>query len=357
MSAAQNVLSRKLSQSGVARSPLPDTELIGETFAHMVEDRLRPLVKSIISAMVTECRVAKLSEALAGVSVPAMLGLVQVEDAETPALVWIDSDLAYHLIDLTLGGDPSDAPAPTARTFTAIDMALCRLHLEATLDAFGEAIGTAFGHPLSKVLRIRDQRQNISQLRIAPDYVDVLILSVALDIGDAARTGKCELILPLSTLDVIRAAMEDRGSEEARERPNDLWKSVMRRAAAGSPVTVDAVLYRQSMSVAALERLEVGQVFELPRQATEEIRLSIPQPQGRTTVLATARLGAYRGAKVVKLTTEPDPRIVDHIERALRVPGAARPALAEPETPEPRLLTSATDAMPPPGDPSGHADS
>jgi flagellar motor switch protein FliM len=346
MSAAQNVLSKKLSQSGVARSPLPDTELIGETFAHMVEDRLRPLVKSIISAMMTDCRVAKLSDALAGVSVPAMLGLVQVEDAETPALVWLDTDLAYHLIDLTLGGDPSDAPVPTARTFTAIDMSLCRLHLEAVLDAFGEAIGTAFGRPLGKALRIRDQRQNISQLRIAPDYVDVLILSVALDIGDAARTGKCELILPLSTLDVIRAAMEERSSEESKERPNDLWKTVMRRAAAGSPVTVDAVLYRQSMSVAALERLSVGQVFELPGQATDEIRLSIPQPQGRTTVLATGRLGTFRGAKVVKLTTEPDPRIVDHIERALRVPAGTRAALAQPSAPEPRLLTSDAAAAP-----------
>ena len=39
-----SVLGKKLRRSGVARSPLPDSDLIGETFARGIEDRLRPLV-------------------------------------------------------------------------------------------------------------------------------------------------------------------------------------------------------------------------------------------------------------------------------------------------------------------------
>ena len=99
----------------------------------------------------------------------------------------------------------------------------------------------------------------------------------------------------------------------------------MRRAAASAPVPVDAVLHRQTLSLAALQGLQVGQVIEIPRQAVEEIRLAIPQPGGRTALLAQGRLGVYLDNKVIKLTTPPDRRVVTHIERALRpAPDRAR---------------------------------
>lgn len=336
---AASVLSKKLRQGGVARSPLPDSELVGETLARSLEDRLRPLVKTLLGAEVAHPHVARLSEATGAISSPALLGVVEVEDADIPALIAIHADLAWHLIDLTLGGDPLSAPAPAARSLTAIDMALGRLHLEAVLAAFGAAIGAALGRPLPKALAIRDQRQQVAQLRLAPDYIDVLVIRVTLTLAEAGRRGVCDLILPLSTLDVIRASIEARATQAARERPNDLWKTQMRRAAAAAPVPVDAVLHRQSLSLAALQGLRVGQVIDIPRQAAQAIELTIPQPAGRTALIAAGQLGAFQGRKVVKLQTPVDPRLVHHVGRALRPAAppdppppspAAEPAGAEP---------------------------
>jgi len=328
---AASVLSQKLRHGGVARSPLADTELLGETFARGVEDRVRLLVKTVIGTTVGAARVAKLADAIAEITGPSMLGLVEVEDADTPGLVAASSDLAYHLIDLTLGGDPVQAPAPVARPFTAIDMALCRLHLDAILAAFAHAIGANLGRPLTKGLTIRDLRQNLSQLRLAPDYIDVLVLNMDLTLGEAGRRGRFTLILPLSALDVIRASIQARNVQAARDRPNDLWKTLMRRAAANAPVRVDAVLHRQSLTLAALQGLQVGQVLEIPRQSVEEIQLAIPQPGGRTAVLAVGRLGAFQDNKVIKLATPPDRRVVAHIDRALRAaPGPAAAAIPAP---------------------------
>jgi flagellar motor switch protein FliM len=340
MAVAETVLSRKLRHGGVARSPLPDTDLIGETYARFVEDRLRPILKTIIGAMVIDCRVAKLSDAISTISIPAMLGLVEVEEADTPALLNIDSDLAYHLIDLTLGGDPAAAPPPTTRSFTAIDMALCRIHLEAVLAGFDDALAINLGRPLTRKLTIKDQRQNISQLRLAPDYVDVLVISVGLDIGEAARTGQFDLILPLSTLDVIRAAMEAPGNAEAKARPDDLWKLMMRRAAATAPVHVDAVLDRQRLSLATIQRLQTGHILEIPAKSPQEVQLTIGQPEGRTAVIAIGRLGVYDGKKVLKLETPPDPRVKQHVDRALDTTvKRALPSL-------PPMLTKAETAVP-----------
>jgi flagellar motor switch protein FliM len=327
MSAPANVLTRKLRHGGVARSPLADTDLLGETFARGVEDRVRLLVKTVVGSTVAAARVSKLADATSPISGPAILGLVDVEDADTPGLVAIESDLAYHLIDLTLGGDPGQAPEAVARPFTAIDMALGRIHLDAILAAFGKAIGASLGRPLTKGLAVRDVRQNLSQLRLAPDYIDVLVFGMNLTLGEAGRSGRFLLILPLSALDVIRASAQALNLQAARDRPNDLWKTLMRRAAANAPVQVDAVLHRQRLSLAALHTLTVGQVLEIPRQAVEDIELAIPQPGNRTAVLAYGRLGGFQDNKVVKLATPPDRRVITHIERALR---PASGPLAEP---------------------------
>jgi flagellar motor switch protein FliM len=323
----ENVLTRKLREGGVARSPLPETELLGATFARMVEDRLRPVLKTVLAAQVTACRVTKLREALQGIGVPAMLGLIEIEEADTPGLLNIDADLAYHLIDVTLGGDPASAPQPSARSFTGIDMAITRIHLEALLGGLGEAVSVCFGRPLKRAIRLRDQRQNISQFRLAPDYIDILMLSLELEIGEAARRGRFDLILPLSTLDVIRAAIRDKDAEAARDRPNDLWKVLMRRAAASAPVAVDAVLHRRRMTLAQLHALAPGQVLEIPESAPDEVEITIAQPGGKTATVALGRLGAYAGNKVVKLATPPDRRLVEHVRRALSA--APRPGPAE----------------------------
>jgi len=346
---ASAILTKKLRQGGVARSPLQDSDLIGESLARGVEDRIRVLVKSVTGAAVGPARVCKLSDATGEIATPAMLAVVHVEDADTPALLAARSELAYHLIDLTLGGNPAAAPEPVERTFTAIDMALVRLHLDAVLDAFVHAIGIGFGNPLTKRLSIRDQRQTVAQLRLAPDYIDVLVFDIDLTLGEAGRTGRLSIVLPLSALDVIRASIQERNQQAARDRPNDLWKAVMRRAAAAAPVPVDGVMHRTSLSLAALQALEVGQVLEMPRQAVDEIRLTIPQPGGRTAVLATGRLGAFQDNKVVKLTTPPDRRVVAHIQRALR--SGTAPVPAEPPA---RPVPEAPRSLPAPDDAPAH---
>lgn len=115
----------------------------------------------------------------------------------------------------------------------------------------------------------------------------------------------------------------------------------MRRAAAAAPVPVRAVLFRQPLSLAALGALQVVQVLEIPRQATDEIQLAIAQPGGRTAILATGKLGAFKDQKVVKLATAPDQRMLAHLEAALRAsPVRSLAAAAAARPPE------AVDAVP-----------
>jgi hypothetical protein len=85
-------------------------------------------------------------------------------------------------------------------------------------------------------------------------------------------------------------------------------------------VAVDAVLDRQRLSLATIQQLQTGHILEIPAKSPQEVQLTIGQPEGRTAVIAVGRLGVYDGKKVLKLVTPPDPRVKQHVDRALDTP-------------------------------------
>lgn len=155
-----DALLKKLSRGGAARPPLPETDALGPAFARGVEDRLRPILGALVAAQAEAPRAARLGEAAAAVTPPALVGVAELPGAELPAVVAADFALAWHMTDLTLGADPTGAPSPLARPLTAIDFALGRLHLEAILAALGPALGAGLGRPLPGPLRLAQARQD-----------------------------------------------------------------------------------------------------------------------------------------------------------------------------------------------------
>lgn len=347
MREAENLLARKLRHDGVARSPLPDTDFVGETFARQAERALRALVKTGVSAIVLECKVVKVAEAVRDIAVPTMLGLIEIENGKVQGLLNLDTDFAYHLIDLMLGGDASIAPVPITRTFTEIDMALCRLAHEGLLGAFTEALAACFGRPPARALQLAGQRQDIAQLRFAPEHVDVLVYDIALDIGGAARAGNMRLVLPLAMLDVICAILRDEGGVR-REEPSDLWGVTMRHAALGARVAIDAVAQRRRMAVSDVMRLGIGDLLELPPNALTDIQLMMAQPGGRRAAVASGRLGTYQGEKVVKLDVAIDPRVRESL-RMLWPPAEVTDPSADPLADRAATLTAGAAGEPAPG--------
>lgn len=311
----ENVLKRKLRTGGVARSPLPDTELLGQAFARQIEKGLRPLIKTIVSAGVLEANVVKVGKAMESVSVPSMLGLIEIDNAKIQGLLNIDTNFAYHLIDLMLGGDPADAPTPITRPFTEIDLALCSIAQEILLTAFSDAFTSFFGRPLGNQLQLAGQRQDVTQVRFATENADVLVYNMALDMGPAARSGGMQLVLPLAILDRICAMLRKDVATAPKEEPWDLWKASMRHAAYRSPVVLNAVLHRRKMTISELSALRVGEVVEIPRSAVDQVQLVVAQQDGKRTTVAAGRLGSYESAKVVKLDSFVDPRLREHLRQ------------------------------------------
>lgn len=312
---AETAIRRKLSGARVGRAPIPEVEEIGENFAKLLDERLRGLVRTITSAIVLDCEVRKLSAVLEDIPVPAMLALVDVRGSQNAAMINIGSDLMFHIVDLRMGGDAAAAPMPTARSVTAIDCALCEEFIRLTLEAFEAALRLHLGAGLRSAMTLERFEQHVTMVRIAPEHSDVLVVRLSLDMGEAARSGDFDLVLPLAVLDSYRAAATGTSHAAERARP-DIWSRRMARAAADAPVRLRAELHRERMRLADLQTLEVGSLLPLPREAREAVELRIEgSPDGEP--LARGRLGAVEGKKAVKVIDPPEPGRADGLRRIL----------------------------------------
>lgn len=308
----ENVLAKKLSGAKSGRSPIADTELLADRFVRRLEVRLQPVLGTSVGGMVLDLEITRMSSVSEGVPVPALLGVFDFKGAECSTLVNMNSDLAFHTVDLCMGGDPAVCPTPETRTFTKIDYTLCEEVLQAASEAFFEALCDVLGGSVEGQFELIDVQQNITNVSIAPDTADVLAFNATLDIGDAARGGDISIVVPLSVLDVVRASVSKAPKTAALS--NDIWRSRMKRAASEATIPLRAVLHRTSYKTTFLESLEVGQVIEIPRAAPQNISLVMTAPNGEETGVANARLGAYEEHKVVKLTTPLHPSLIEHLK-------------------------------------------
>jgi flagellar motor switch protein FliM len=314
-----NALRRKVSGQRVGRAPIPGIEEIGENFAKLLDERLRHLMRTISSAIVIDCEVRKLSSVLEDIPVPAMLAVVSVRDSQYRALINIGMDLLFHVVDLRMGGDPSAAPQPLARSITAVDCGLCEALIQAMIDAFEGSLRLNLAPGLAPAMRLEHFEQHVTMVRIAPEHSDVLVLRLSLDMGEAARSGDFEFVLPLAVLDSYRAAAPSAG-DGARSR-TDFWSRHMAKAALEAPVRLSAVLHRERRTLAELQALAPGDLLPLGPEARERVELRL-DGRGPGETFAQGRLGAMDGEKAVKLTREPDRDRLEALRAALYAPEA-----------------------------------
>lgn len=297
------VLAKKLENRSVGRSPLPDLEMIGENFGRILEEHLRPLLKTIVGALIMDCAITKLADVVDAIPVPAMLGVIESEGSDRMALVNLSADLVYHIVDMRMGGDPTVSPTPTTRSFTGIDTQLCMDIFDAVLRAFEKAVEESVGVPLDTTFFVAGHKQDINTVRIAPKSADVVLLSVSLDIGEAARSGDFDLIVPLSILDILRAATLKVDATDYLNS-NDLWLAQMRTAASEATIPLHAVLHREAMSLSDVRNLERGDLLRLPADALTNVAMVQSIGTKHECELVKGRLGTYDGNKVIKLTED-----------------------------------------------------
>lgn len=291
---------KKISEVRTNKASFPTLEQVSHEFERETEKRARAALGIIVEAMVIEYEIMRIQEVVDELPLPAMLGvLAQGDDNNSVAAVNLDMALGAHVVDLLMGGDPDDSPELEARTPGEVDRALLMRFINMFIGGFDEVLrqfcnGVGVGD-----LRCVDFEYSPLALNIGSPRAEALKFKINLDMGESARSGEMELILPLSLLEPAKPYL--RKATSAGERQGGgVWRDHMRNTMLGTELNVSAELDRFDATVAEVVSLKVGQLLPLDPDALNQVALRV-KLDGDTTMIGAGRLGALRRSKALKL--------------------------------------------------------
>lgn len=317
---AENLVRKKVDSARKVNTPLPRvTETLNELVKQLEKDA-RSYLGTLVEAMILDIETKSFSDVLDAMSMPAMIGVLEIDGVDRSALVNLDLDLVYHVVDLRMGGSPSELPEFGARRPTGIDNSMCMPLVQMIIDGFSSGLSKAFGVDERIEMTCKTFEHLPMSANIASDRSDVLCVKVSLDIGESARSGDFDLILPFATLDLLASRMKNSSAISANSR--DAWAGHMLDVVLETPLSLRPVVHSEQYTVAEISRLEVGSVLMLNEGAHRSVQLQMELP-GEPMHVATARLGSLKSHKALKLLSDPSPEFFEPL-RSLAAAAAAQ---------------------------------
>lgn len=302
----QTVLQRKAEAGRPAAegAPLTAERAISQALARAGQEMF-DLPVQVLSSRETRRTLSDLPEALEDLSLLAILegpgeglGLAALSPPALSALIEVQ----------TMGTLAKGAPA--ARKPTRIDATMVADYLDAVLTMIEEGLAETEAVIWAGGFRYASYLDDPRPLGLLLEDVTYRVWQIELGFGTGAeRRGTLLWAVPVNGRgQALRRAPGTAASAaapaEAAEQPpaEPDWGTRLENTVMGAPATLDAVLHRVTLPLAAVMGLQPGMQLPIPGDALENIVL---EGAGRRR-LSAARLGQHRGQRALRLIEEED---------------------------------------------------
>jgi flagellar motor switch protein FliM len=178
--------------STLSRDDARALQVLQETFAHGVATTLASAVRASIDVAIGDIDQTPYGEVVRRTPNPCALILVRLDPITPVALLQIDPDLSFAIVELLLGG-PGSGPHP-ARAHTELEEIL----LTGLIDRVRPSLDEAFAPIAATSSSLIGQESNPTFVQIAP--ATDMVVTVSLDVGVDAVRGGMRLVVPVSAL-------------------------------------------------------------------------------------------------------------------------------------------------------------
>lgn len=331
----QSVIQRKAEAGRAAPEapPMTASRALGLALAKAAQDDMSLQLRV---AQLTERRLslAELPEALAE---RALLAVLE-GPSEGLGLAAVAPSLLSALIEMQTTGRLGAAPPPPRRP-TRTDAAMVAGFLDHVLEGLEQTIAELPDVVWAGGFRYASYLDDPRPLGLMLEDAGFRVLQIELALGpDGARKGDLLLAFPANGRGPApRPAPRSDGHDAPPERgaPAEAarWKDDLERAVLQVPATLEAVLHRLTLPLAAVLTFAPGTELPVPLAALEELQLE--GLGGR--LVGRGRLGQNRGFRAVRLASEAEetasPSAVPPLPEAAEAPPRRR--ATPPPRPEP----------------------
>ncbi|MGG5812154.1 flagellar motor switch protein FliM [Falsiroseomonas sp. CW058] len=245
-------MERVISRGLVSYERLPMLEIVFDRLVRILSTTLRNFTSDNVEVSIDGISSLRFGDYLNSIPLPAMLAVFKAEEWDNYGLVVVDSSLIYAVVDVLLGGRRgTSAMRIEGRPYTTIERTLVERLIGVVLDDLSDAFA-----PLSKV-RFRFERLEVNpRFAVISRNSNAAVLA-RLRVDMENRGGEVQLLLPYATLEPVRELLLQQFMGEKFGR-DSIWEIHLAEELRQTGVALDVVLDEQTMSLADVLRLKVG---------------------------------------------------------------------------------------------------
>ncbi|MGE0612327.1 MAG: flagellar motor switch protein FliM [Hyphomicrobiales bacterium] len=304
---------RAIINSGmVSYERLPMLEIVFDRLVRLLTTSLRNFTSDNVEVSLDNISTMRFGDYLNSIPLPAMIAVFKAVQWDNYALLTVDSNLIYSIVDVLLGGRGTRAIRIEGRPYTTIETNLMKRLIEVVLEDAEQAF-----EPLSPV------KFDLERLETNPRFAAIsrqanaaILIKLRIDMED--RGGRVEVLIPYATLEPIRDLLLQGFMGEKFGR-DAIWENHLANEIYHTEVRLEAVLNEMTLPLRRVMNLKVGETIVLTSGPDDPVTLkcgSIP-----LTVGTIGRAGDHVAVKVSRGLKEP--------ARVKRPGGKAANAVAE----------------------------
>ena len=251
----------------VSYERLPMLEIIFDRMVRLLTTSLRNFTSDNVEVSLDNISTMRFGDYLNSIPLPAMISVFKATEWDNNALLTIDSNLIYSIVDVLLGGRGAPAIRVEGRPYTSIETNLMKQLIEIILvDA-----EVAF-EPLSPVkFELERLETNPRFATIARQADAAILIKLSIDMED--RGGLIEVLLPYATLEPIRELLLQ-GFMGEKFGHDNIWESHLATEIYKTSIPLEAVLDEMTLPLERVMSLEVGETIILNSGPDDSVTLS-----------------------------------------------------------------------------------
>jgi flagellar motor switch protein FliM len=254
------------SQERIVRGRMPTMEVINERFARLFRIALFNLIRRTPEISVGQVRVQKYGEFIRNLPVPSNFNLIQAKPLRGHALLVIDPNLVFMVIDSMFGGDGRFHTRVEGREFTLTEQRIIHKMLGVLFESFEKAWEAV--HKLE--FEFVRSEMNPQFANIATPNEVVVVTAFEVEFGGTG--GPVHMCFPYSMIEPIRELLYSsmQGEHLAADKR---WLRLLSQQIQSAETELVAVLGRAKITFETAMKMKVGDV--IPIEVDEIIKAQI----------------------------------------------------------------------------------
>lgn len=253
-------------QERIVRGRMPTLEIINERFARLYRIGLFNFIRRTAEISVGSVRVSKYSEFIRNLVVPTNLNLVHMKPLRGTALIVMDPNLVFLIIDNLFGGDGRFHTRVEGRDFTQTEQRIILRTLEIIFENYAKSWEPIFPIEFEYVR----SEMNTQFANIATPNEVVVTTSFSIELGEVS--GDMHICTPYAMIEPVRDILTSSVQGETLEI-DKRWIRLMTQQLQTAEVEMVANLGTADSTVGGILNMKAGDI--LPLNVPESIEARV----------------------------------------------------------------------------------